>query len=88
MISKVPFREPQIFLDKLKLGFSILFEKYFFKLKIIVRVPCFHGRCLIYKVLLRLRHRAGFRSGSLERLIRIPNPNPFVNTFFEIFFVF
>ena len=29
MISKVLRREPQIFLDKLKLGFSILFEKYF-----------------------------------------------------------
>ena len=29
MVSKVLRREPQIFLDKLKLGFSILFEKYF-----------------------------------------------------------
>ena len=85
MISKVPFREPQIFLDKLKLGFSILFEKYFFKLKIIVRVPCFHGRCLIYKVLFAPCHQAVFRGRSLECLYIIPKPIPFVNTFFHFF---
>ena len=85
MVSKAPRRAPQIFLDKLKLGFSILFEKYFFKLKIIVRVPCFHGRCLIYKVLFAPCHQAVFRGRSLECLYIIPKPFPFVNTFFHFF---
>ena len=85
MVSKVLRREPQTFLDKLKLGFSILFEKYFFKLKIIVRVPCFHGRCLIYKVLCAPCHQAVFRGRSLECLYIIPKPIPFVNTFFHFF---
>ena len=85
MISKVLFREPQTFLEKLKLGLSILFEKYFFKLKIIVRVPCFHGRCLIYKVLSAPCHQAVFRGRSLECLYIIPKPFPFVNTFFHFF---